>query len=99
MKATVATSVIAPMASSLIQLAASSLIKAMFGKRITRARRGYNNMDYEPRFNGVFSRDNLPKIKDEACVINLDDKESKATHWVSLFIVRDTAVYFDSFGI
>ena len=26
----------------------------------------------EPRFNGVFSRDNLPKIKDGACVINLD---------------------------
>ena len=28
----------------------------------------------QPRFNGVFSRDNLPKrIKDGACVINLDE--------------------------
>ena len=27
----------------------------------------------EPKFNGVFSRNNLPKIKDEAYVINLDD--------------------------
>ena len=27
----------------------------------------------EPRFNGVFSRDNLPKIKDGAYVINLDE--------------------------
>ena len=28
----------------------------------------------QPRFNGVFSRDNLPKrIKDWACVINLDE--------------------------
>ena len=26
----------------------------------------------EPRFNGVYSRDNLTEIKDEAYVINLD---------------------------
>ena len=26
-------------------------------------------------------------------------KKSKETHWVSLFIDRKTAVYFDSFGI
>ena len=30
---------------------------------------------------------------------NLDDKKSKGTHWVSSFIDRSTAVYFDSFGI
>ena len=29
----------------------------------------------------------------------LDDKNSKGTHWASLFINRNTAVYFDSFGI
>ena len=33
------------------------------------------------------------------CVINLDDKNSKGTHWVSLFIETNTALYFDSFGI
>ena len=32
-------------------------------------------------------------------ITNLDDKNSKGTHWVSLFIDRNTAVYFDSFGI
>ena len=32
-------------------------------------------------------------------VINLDDKNSKGTHWISLFINKNTAVYFDSFGI
>ena len=52
-----------------------------------------------PRFNGVFSRNNLSKIKDEAYVINLDDKKSKGTHFVSLFIDRNTSLYFDSFGI
>ena len=35
----------------------------------------------EPRFNGVFSRDNLPKkIKDGAYVINLDECEDIGTH-------------------
>ena len=38
-------------------------------------------------------------MKDGAYVINLDDKKSKGTHWVSLFVDRNTAVYFDSFGI
>ena len=34
----------------------------------------------EPKFNGVFSRNNLPKIKDEAYVINLDEYESVENH-------------------
>ena len=54
---------------------------------------------YEPKFNGVFPRDHLSRIKDGAYPINLDKKQSKGTHWVSLFIDRNTAVYFDSFGI
>ena len=55
--------------------------------------------NYEPRFNGAFSRNNLPKIKDGAYIINLEDENSKGTHWVALFIDRNLAVYFDSFGI
>ena len=31
-------------------------------------------------------------------VINFDDKKSKGTHWILLFIDRNTAVYFDSLG-
>ena len=34
----------------------------------------------EPRFNGIYSRDNLPKIKDEAYVINLDEYSDIETH-------------------
>ena len=35
----------------------------------------------EPRFNGVFSRDNLPnKIKIGAYVINLDEYANTSTH-------------------
>ena len=37
--------------------------------------------------------------KDGAYVINLDDKQSKGTHWASVFNDRNTAVYFDFFGI
>ena len=42
----------------------------------------------EPKFDGVYSRD-LPRIKNKAYVINLDDKQNKGTHWVSLFIDRN----------
>ena len=36
-----------------------------------------------------FSRNNLPRIKDRAHVKNFDDKQSKGTHWVPLFIYRN----------
>ena len=39
-----------------------------------------------PRFNGVYSRDNLPKqIKDGAYVINLDEHKDTGTNWIALF--------------
>ena len=54
----------------------------------------------EPRFSGVFSRDNLPKeIKDGAYVINLDEYADTGTHWIALFCNRSEIVYFDSFGV
>ena len=58
-----------------------------------------NYFNYDSRFNGVFSRNNLSRIKDGAYVINLDDKNSKSTYWFSLSVDRNTAVYFHSFGI
>ena len=58
-----------------------------------------NYFNYEPRYNDVFSRNKLPRMKDGAYVINLDDKNSKGTHLVSLIIDRNLAVHFDSFGI
>ena len=50
----------------------------------------------EPRFNGVSSRNNLPKsnfikwnsikkIKDGAYIINLDEYTNVGTHWIALF--------------
>ena len=54
----------------------------------------------EPRFNGVYSRDNLPnKIKDGAYIINLDEYSDIGTHWVSLYVSNNDVTYFDSFEV
>ena len=53
----------------------------------------------EPRFNGVYSRDNLPKIKDGAYIINLDEYSDIGTHWVALYVQDNNVTYFDSFGV
>ena len=54
----------------------------------------------EPRFNGVFSRDNLPStMKNGAYVINLDEYHDIGTHWVALYVNNKTITYFDSFGV
>ena len=67
------------------------MIKVL-GKGVTRAEKVsvhfLSNIDitkyfnYEPKFNGVYSRNNLPRIKDGAYVVNLHDKQSNGTHWV-----------------
>ena len=43
--------------------------------------------------------DILPRIKNGVDVKNLNDNQSKETHWVSLFINKNSSVYFDSFEI
>ena len=53
----------------------------------------------ESRFNLVYFRDNLPKIKDEAYVINLDEYSDTETHWVALYVHNDDVTYFNSFGV
>ena len=54
----------------------------------------------EPKFNGIYSRDNLlDKIKDRAYVINLDEYSDIATHWNALYALNDNVTYFDSFEV
>ena len=45
----------------------------------------------EPKFNGFYSRNNLPKIKDGAYVINLDEYKSIGTHWIALYVDDNNA--------
>ena len=54
----------------------------------------------EPRFNGVYSRNNLAKkIKKGAYLIKFDEYENNGTYWIALFVKTNEAIYFDSFGI
>ena len=51
----------------------------------------------EPRFNGVFSRNNLPKkINDRVYVIDLDEYAHVGTHWIVLFCNRSKLFMFIS---
>ena len=50
----------------------------------------------KPRFNGIFSRDNLPKrnsieIRDEAYIINLDEYYDIRAHWIALYVKNNGA--------
>ena len=50
------------------------------------------------RFNGIYSRNNLTKTKDGACVTNLHEYKLIETHWIALYVNGDNVTYFDSFG-
>ena len=47
----------------------------------------------EPKFNRVYWRNNLLKIKDGAYAINLHECKSIGTNWISLYMNTKTATY------
>ena len=54
----------------------------------------------EPRFNGVYSKDNVPdKIKDGTYVINFNEYSDIGTHSIALYSLNNNVTYFDSFGV
>ena len=61
----------------------------------------------EPLFNGVYSRDNLTKIKNGTYIINLDEYSDIGTHWIAFWVSgasptdvdNNDVTYFDSFGV
>ena len=52
----------------------------------------------EPKFNGVYSRNNLSITKDGAFVINLDKNELIGSHWIALYVNDNNVTYFDGLG-
>ena len=51
----------------------------------------------EPKFNGVYSRNNLSKIKDRGiCIMNLDEFKSLGTHQIASYVTVENVTYFDS---
>ena len=53
----------------------------------------------EPKFYGVYSRNNLPKMKDGAYLINLNENKSVGTYWIVLYVDGDSVAYLDSFRV
>ena len=53
----------------------------------------------EPKLNGVYSRNNLPKIKDGPYVINLDENNSIRSHWIAMYFNNNIVNYVDRFGV
>ena len=53
-----------------------------------------NYYQNEPKFYGVYSRNNLSKIKDGAYIINPDEYESTGTHWIALYENAENVTYF-----
>ena len=51
------------------------------------------------KFNGVYLRNSLSKIKDELFIKNLDEYESIGIHWMTFQVNDNNVIYFDSFVI
>ena len=47
----------------------------------------------------LFSRVNIPKIKDGAYIINLYEYPDTGTHWVVLYVSNSGVTYFNSFRV
>ena len=59
-------------------------------KRVTRI---------NPDFNGIYSRDNLSRIKDGTYIINLDKYSDIETPGIALYVQIYDVTYFDSFEV
>ena len=53
----------------------------------------------KPKFNRVYSRNSLRKIKDGTYVKMFDVFKSIGTHWIVLYLNGNNIIYFDSFQI
>ena len=53
----------------------------------------------EPKFDCVYSKNNLSITKDGAYIINLDKYEAIGTRWIVLYVNTDNVTYFDNFAV
>ena len=59
----------------------------------------------KPKFGGVYSRTNLPKVKNGAYIVNLDKHEYIRIHCIALYLngsnrrASSNAISFDNFGV
>ena len=51
-----------------------------------------------PNFLGIFSSNNVPRMKnDTCCTVNTDSNNTPGTHWTCLFKYKDKKYFYDSF--
>ena len=55
--------------------------------------------EHEPKFNGVYSGNNLSKINNEVYIITLDEYESIGTHWIALYVNDNNVTYLIALGL
>ena len=53
----------------------------------------------QAKLKDVYSRNDLPRKKDRAFLINLHKCKSIGIHWIVLYVNGDSIIYFDSFGV
>ena len=53
----------------------------------------------KPKFNGFYSRNNLPNTKERVYIINIDEYKSMRTHWIALCLNGDNVTHLDSFRV
>ena len=53
----------------------------------------------EPKFDGAYSRNNSPKRKDGAYIINLEEYKSIGSHQAALYVNAKNETYFNIFGL
>ena len=57
-----------------------------------------NYYQIEPKLNGFYSRNNLPRVKNVPYVQNLDEFKSIWTNWIALYANANYIVHFDRLG-
>ena len=58
-----------------------------------------NYYQNKPKTDGVYSRNNLSKIKYEAYIINLDEYESIGAYWIALYVNAKDVTCLDGFEV
>ena len=58
-----------------------------------------NYCQIEPIWNGIFSGNDLLKIKDGGYLRNLDEFKSIGIHWIAIYTSVNNILYLDSFGV
>ena len=58
-----------------------------------------NYCQIEPIWNGIFSGNDLLKIKDGGYLRNLDEFKSIGIHWIAIYTSVNNILYLDRYGV